>query len=146
MFMDKRSIFCEDEDISAAAGTQLVGDQYDTGGHGNFLDNEEGWLIVQVTADFTSGGAATVEFILASDAAAAIATNGTASVHWRSGAIAIATLVEGYRFAIKIPLGTYERYVGILATTAVATTTAGSITAFMTKDAPNWKAYAEAVS
>ena len=94
-----------------------------------------------------SGGSATGNFILASDAQAAIATDGSATVHAQSGAIAVAALTAGANI-LRSKLGAYpaaERYLGILQTTAVAAFTAGKINAFLTPTlATTPKHYADA--
>jgi hypothetical protein len=135
---------------TAATGLQLVGDQIDLGI--NFRDVGAGrpvYLVVDVTTAFTSAGATDVDFIVASDAAAAIATNGTATVHSRSPAIPKATLVAGYRYVFELPQGNpaYERYLGILANVATTALTAGAISAYITFDAPDsFRTYADAVN
>jgi hypothetical protein len=45
---------------------------------------------------------------------------------------------------VALPLGTYERYLGVLCVTATTTTTAGTIDAFLTKDPSKWVATANA--
>ena len=148
MIMDERSEFCDGEDVSAAAGTALVGDVMDLSANAvNPGRSSNLYLVVQVETAFASGGSATVQFELASDAAAAIATDGSATTHAQTEAIAIATLVKGYRWIIQLPQGVdYERYLGILVTTATATTTAGAISAFLTHDPQNYHAYPDAVN
>jgi hypothetical protein len=43
---------------------------------------------------------------------------------------------------VPLPQGrNYERYLGILQTTAVAAFTAGKVNAFLTKDPAVWRAY-----
>ena len=44
-----------------------------------------------------------------------------------------------------LPLGTYERYLGILATIGTTTVTAGKINAFLTKDVARWMATADGI-
>lgn len=151
MILDERNEFCDATALNTGgAGSYLLGDVIDLGSTPTTSDigaGEDLWLVIQVDTTATSGGAATGRFILASDAAAAIATDGSASVHFDSGAIAVATLVAGYTIAaVRLPQGTYERYLGILQTTAVAAFTAGKINAFLTKNAPKWIAYPDAVS
>lgn len=152
MILDER---IELADATAAntggAGSYLVGDVYDTGIAGSStVSNDLGlgdslWFVVQVDTAFTSGGSATVAFHLASDAAAAIATDGSASYHFSTSAIPVATLVAGYTIAaVRVPSGTYERYVGMLQTTAVAALTAGKVNAFFTNDFARIRLYADA--
>lgn len=124
---------------TGAAGTYLVGSQIDTGaivrdlGNGKLL-----YLVLQITTAVTSAGAATVQFILASDAQAAITTDTTETRHWTSMAFPKASLVAGFQIAIPLPMENpaYERFVGILQVTGVAALTAGAINAFLTFDPP----------
>ena len=44
-----------------------------------------------------------------------------------------------------LPMGTYERYLGVLCTTGTTTTTAGKINAFLTKDVARWIATADGI-
>lgn len=107
------------------------------------------WLVIQVDTTATSGGSATGQFTLASDAQAAIATDGSATVHWQSAAIPVATLAAKYVIAAThLPAegAVYERYLGILQTTATAAFTAGKINAFLTTDFSKIKHYADAVN
>ena len=54
-------------------------------------------------------------------------------------------LTAGQQLVIPLPVGygtifPYERYLGLLVVTSSATTTAGSINAFLTFDPKGWKA------
>ncbi len=110
------------------------------------------YLVIQVTTAFATATTATVSFTLASDAGAAIATDGTATEHFISDAFDTGVLTAGAVVAVvPVPVGVstvteYERYLGVLVTTAGATTTAGSINAFLTFDPSGWKSYADAVN
>lgn len=133
---------------TGAAGTYLIGDVVDLGTNTRpIYDIENLYLVINVDTAVTSGGAGTYQFTLASDAQAAIATDGSATVHWQSAAIPKATLVAGYTIAaIPLPLGNapiYERYLGILQTTAVAAATAGKVNAFLTSQPSAWTSIAD---
>lgn len=140
MILDDRNEFCDATALNTGgAGSYLLGDVMDLGLlFGSTVgDNvnvvEDMYLVIQVDTTATSGGSATGNFILASDAQAAIATDGSATVHYQTGAIAVASLTAGTTIAqVELPKGTYERYLGILQTTAVAAFTAGKINAFLT--------------
>ena len=137
MILDERNEFCDATALTAAAaGTALEGDVIDTGGDGAEGNSDDLYLVIQITTAVV--GPDTVQFKLASDAAAAIATDGTATVHFETPAIAVASLVAGYQVcAVKLPSGTYERYLGILRTTVGAgALSAGAINAFLTPNAP----------
>jgi hypothetical protein len=154
MLMDERLEFADATALNTGgAGVYLVGDVIDldpasTAPNATVdLEGSELYLIIQVDTTATSGGSATAAFTLASDAQAAIATDGSASSHINIGAIPVATLVAGYRIAaMRLPSGVYERYLGILQTTAVAAFTAGKINAFLTRDPALYRAYADNVA
>ena len=148
MILDNRNEFCDATSIAASAGTALVGDVIDLGANVHDIGTgEDLYAVVLVSTAVESAGAATVQFKLASDAQAAIATDGTATIHAETAAIGKASLVAGSKaFAVKLPQGTYERYLGVLVTTAVATTSAGAINAFLTKDVSSLYAYPDAVN
>ena len=143
MILDERSEFADATALSTAAtGLALVGDVIDLGTDGiNEVDGIE--FYVNIDTAVTSGGSATVSFVLASDAQAAIAVDGSATVHFQSAAIAKATLVAGYTaVAVKLPKGQYERYLGILQNVGTAALTAGKINSGLTPLDPSWKAFA----
>lgn len=143
MILDKRNEFADATALSTAAtGLALVGDVIDLGTDGiNEVDGIE--LFITVDTAVTSAGSATVEFQLVSDAQAAIAVDGSASVHYKSAAVPKATLVAGYGVvAVKLPKGQYERYLGVLQNVGTAALTAGKINAGLTPLDPSWKAFA----
>ena len=156
MILDERLEIADAVSVAAAAGTALIGDVIDLGAAN--LDvgiGEEIWLIVQTDTEIITGGAAgTLVIKLASDAQAAIATDGSATDHIISKTFttddAAANSAElnagGVLIAQRLPAGTYERYLGILAVTGTTTTTAGKINAFLTKNYAKWTAYADAVN
>lgn len=160
MILDERLEFADATSVAAAAGTALIGDVIDTGIVGTSVQpNDVGmsdlYLVITVDTEvITAGSAGTILFRLASDAQAAIATDGTATSHLVS-----ATLVSddsaansdalnagGTILCARLPPGTYERYLGILCTIATTTVTAGKINAFLTADASRWAAYADAAN
>lgn len=148
MIIDQRTMFCDAEEVQGTAATRLEGSQIDLSVARDIGNGQTIYLVVVVTTAFTSGGSATVNIQLASDASAAVATDGSATVHWQTGALDYTDLTLGKTFVVPLPLEgvAYERYLGILVVTATATTTAGSISAFLTPDPVGWKAYPEAVS
>jgi len=143
MIIDSLLEFCDAEALTAGTGRQLVGDVIDLGATPQDLGDGETLYLVLQPATVISGSSSTISFELASDAAAAIATNGTATVHVLTPAIAEATLVAGYTRVFALPSGQnneYERYLGIIANVGVATVT-GAINAFLTKDVSRIKMY-----
>ena len=147
MFMDKNLQFCDAVDVSAVAGTLLEGDVVDLGGAGEGpADQRPMWLNIHVTTAFTSAGSSTNQFQLASDAVAAIAVDGNQTIHTISEPIPKATLVAGFVLSLAVPSGIgipYERYLGVQVVTAVATTTAGAIDAYLSFEPRGYVTFAD---
>lgn len=156
MILDERLEFADATSVAAAAGTALIGDVIDLGETTSDVGNGQPiYLYITVdTSIITGGSAGTVEFALVSDAQAAIATDGSATQHWRSKAYvtdddALNELDAGARIGpIALPMGSplYERYLGLLCITTTTTTTAGAISAGLTYDAAGWRAYPDAIN
>lgn len=152
MILDERTEFCDATALNTgAAGSYLIGDVVDLGGGTPATDGVNDvdglYLVISVDTAVTSGGSATVQFHLCSDAQAAIATDLSATYHFSTSAIAKATLVAGYYVCkVELPKGTYERYLGILQTTAVAALTAGAVSAYLTNDPFTAKAFPNATN
>lgn len=145
MLFDKRTTFAEEGAIGGSTGRRLVGDVIDLG-EARDIGVSDIWLYVLMTVAGTSGGSATMQLELASDAQAAIATDASATVHLTSPSFAVADLTAGKQLmAMKLPLEVdgepYERYLGILANVGTAALTAGSLTAFLTFHPPVRKIY-----
>jgi len=130
MLIDKQLEYSSDQEettIAAHASTNIVdhikkGDAYD-----------ELRLLVQVTETVTSGGAATVQFQYQSATDAAFTSPIT---HLDSGAVALATLVAGYK-----PFGagartprSKERFTRVYYTIGTAVLTAGKFQACLLRD------------
>lgn len=132
--------------VGTAATTYVLGDVMDLGSTSQDIGNGEPLYLVVRIADavLAAGGAANVTFRLVSDSVASL--DNSATVHLNSGAIAKGTLVEGYTvFAVALPLGTYERYLGVTYTPDTNNTTAGKADAFLTKDIAKWVATADGI-
>lgn len=151
MIMDERNEFADAVSVAAAAGTALIGDVIDLGSVARDIGQGQVVYLV-ITTDteiITAGAAGTVKFQLVSDAQAAIAVDGSATVHVDTGTFvtddAAANSAQlnagGVIFAGPLPMqgNVYERFLGILAVTATTTTTAGKINAFLTLDPPTTK-------
>ena len=145
MILDERNEFCDATALNTgAAGTYLIGDQIDLGVARDVGNGQPMYLVITVDTLPTSGGAATAQFSLASDASAAIATDGSATVHLQTKAFAISEMAAGTVLAaIALPMEgvAYERYLGILQTTGTAAFTGGKVNAFLTHDVAKWKSY-----
>lgn len=157
MIMDDRLEFADAVSVAAAAGTVLIGDVIDLGSvHRDIGAGQPVYLVITTDTEIiTAGAAGTVKFQLVSDAQAAIAVDGSATVHIDTGTFvsddSAANANEfnagGIIFMGPLPNEgkVYEEFLGILCITATTTTTAGKINAFLTLDpgAFGKKSYAE---
>lgn len=140
MLIDKTLELCDSVNVAAAAGTAVVGSVLDFGANaakrlGQLGSSRRMSLVITVETSFTSGGAATVQFRLGSDTATPnVAAN--AVLHVQSGILSMANLARGNRLILPLPEGLPNllRYMQLQVVTAVATTTAGTINAFLTMD------------
>lgn len=158
MVLDEYNEFADAVSVAAAAGTALIGDVIDIGTASPQRDVGNGeplYLVISVDTEIiTAGAAGTIQFQLVSDAQAAIATDGSATVHFASRLFVTGSAAANDpdlnvgRFPVIVALPwegrVYERYLGILAVTATTTTTAGAISAYLTHDPRGYKAYARA--
>jgi len=146
MIMDERLEFADAVSVAAGAGTALIGDVIDLSSVSRDVGlGEPIFLVITTDTEIITGGAAgTIEFQLVSDAQAAIATDGSATIHARTGTLVTDDAAAndnrlnagGIIYAGPLPHGDYERYLGILAVIATTTVTAGKINAFLTLDPP----------
>lgn len=156
MILDERLEFADAASVAAAAGTALIGDVIDLGATARDVGmGQQLYFVITVDTEIITGGTAgTIKFQLASDAQAAIATDGSATVHYDSGTFvtddsaANSVQMNAGEIVCAVPLplqgAVYERYLGVLATIATTTVTAGKINAFLTLDPPRGKKiYAE---
>lgn len=142
--MDSRAEFLDATALSTSAtGLALIGNVIDTSVARDLGNGRPVYLVISVDTAVTSGGSATVEFDLVSDAQAAIAVDGSATLHAATKAFAKATLIAGYQIILPLPLENppYEQFLGILQNVGTAALTAGKVNAFLTLDPPRWKAY-----
>ncbi|MGH9811531.1 MAG: Bbp16 family capsid cement protein [Candidatus Acidiferrales bacterium] len=120
-------------DLGAAgtipAGFQARGSQVKDLGAGARGTRPE--ILVQVTTTVASGGAATIIFDLIMSAAADLSS--PTKLH-STPAIALGTMVAGYKFRIAIPPGITARYLGVQYTIGGADTTGGAYSAGLLLD------------
>lgn len=102
---------------------------------------EENYWVLSVGTTFTAGGAATLTAALVSDSTVNLATSPT--THVTTVAIPVASLVAGYTYAVRLPAGSYEQYVGTQYTVATGPMLTGAINSFISKDAQAYRAYAD---
>lgn len=157
MIMDERTEFCDATSVAATAGTALVGDVIDSSVVRDLGNGQPIYLCITVDTEIITGGTAgTIQFKLASDAQAEIATDGSATEHFVSREFvtddAAANDAElnagGVPVMVALPVEgvAYERYLGILVVTGTTTTTAGAINAFLTLDPHGNKSYPDATN
>lgn len=158
MIMDERTEFADATSVAAAAGTALIGDVMDLGAvHRDIGNGRAIWLVITTDTEIITGGSAgTIKFQLASDAQAAIATDGSATIHLDTGTFVTDDAAAndsqmnagGVIACMQLPLEgkVYERYLGILAVIATTTVTAGKINAFLTLDPTGWRSYPDGVN
>lgn len=157
MLLDAYAEFADAVAVNAAAGTALIGNVMDLGLPHRDVGNGEGtYFIVTIDTSIIAASAGGVQFQLVSDAQAAIAVDGSATVHYASKVFAsnviastAAQLKAGaVAVCVELPLegAVYEEFLGVLVVTSTATTTAGKINAFLTLDPYGWIDYPKAVS
>lgn len=155
MILDSRNEFADATSVAGAAGTALIGDVIDLEVVRDVGQGQPVYLVMTVDTSIITGGVAgTIKFQLVSDAQAAIATDGSATVHFDTGTFvtdddALNELDAGDTItvvALPIEGKVYERYLGILAIIATTTVTAGAISAGLTMDPKGWKSYPDAVN
>lgn len=155
MILDSRNEFADAASVAASAGTALIGNVMDLGSTSQDIGNGEPlYLVIQTDTEIITGGTAgTIQFKLASDAQAAIAVDGSATVHYTgpslvtddAAANSAALNAGGVILCAPLPMGTYERYLGILCTVGTTEVTAGKINAFLTKDPAAWSALPDGI-
>lgn len=153
MIIDSRNEFADATSVAAVTGTALIGNVIDLGTDG-INDVDDLYLVVSVDTEVITGGSAgTIQFFLASDAQAAIATDGSATIHLSSAVLvtddsaANSTALNAGEYIIRaeLPKGQYERYLGILCTIGTTTVTAGKINAYLTPAVVTQKSFADAI-
>jgi len=147
-YIDKQLEFSDaqaETTVAAHISTNVV----DMGTVGEWADGQPVYLVVTVNTAFTSAGAATLAVELLSDATSTVAVDGSATSHWASETLALATVaVAGYViacFALPMEGTTYERYLGVMYTIGTAAMTAGKVDAYLTTAPPKWVAYPDGI-
>ena len=163
MILDERLEFADATSVILAAGTAVLGDVIDLDPASTApnttidLEGSDMYLVIQTDTEVITGGSAgTIQFFLVSDALATLGAGVVASctthitvpslVTDDSAANSAALNAGGLIYCGKLPSGSYERYLGILFTTASQDTTAGKVNAFLTSDPALYRAYADNVA
>jgi hypothetical protein len=140
MLTDSGNLLSEAQAVTASAISTYVYDTHSAsiGGLTRDISGQDCpiWLNFTITESFAT--ATSVTFSLESDDNTSLSS---ATVHYTSAAIAIATLVAGYSFSVQVPPGQYQRYVGARYTIGGSSATAGKITALLTDGVPLHNAY-----
>lgn len=148
MILDELTEFADATSVGTPNNSTVnVGSQIDSQVARDLGAGQPIYLVIQVATAITSGGAATVSFILASDSTASIAVDGNQTIHYESDAIAVASLVAGYTLVVALPMESpaYEQFLGVqVRENASQALTGGAINAFLVLDPSKWKAYADA--
>lgn len=161
MILDSKLFFGKDLDASQAAGTALLGDVIDLTALGYRPGMGEPLYIAVLCSQqiITGGAAGTIQFSLRSGSDAAISSDvtvhATSIAHLTDDATALAVAVAagdveafenrvgGTLLLCSLPAGAYQRYLGIFYTVATTTTTAGLVSAFVTADVTQWRAFTD---
>lgn len=138
MYVDSQELFSNGQAVTSTAISENVLDLNAAAGSANPVLQDIGvgtdvYLVVMTTTTCTdSGSDATLTLTLESDSTANLATSPT--VHYSTGALAFAAFATAGTVItrIKMPLGSYERYLGLRYTIASGPLTAGAFTAFLT--------------
>lgn len=146
MILDNALVFSDAQAVTSTAISNVI-----DLGDGNTLRDiglgEDLWLVIITQATCTdSGSDATVTFALKSDSTADLATSAT--THWTTAALAFASYATAGTViaAVRLPIGDYERYLGVSYTVASGPLTAGKFDAFLTRDYDKVKNYAKGYS
>jgi hypothetical protein len=133
---DALNMFSDSQAVTATANATGVIDLRENRdiGAGEPVD-----IVFSVTTAFTAGGSATLTIQIVYSAATNL---GTPTEIFNSGAIAVATLVAGYRLAVKIARATPLRYLGVIYTVATGPMLTGAIEAYVSGGVQDRRTYA----
>jgi hypothetical protein len=157
MIIDSRLNFAVAAALTLATGTNNLTNVADLGTNAlnatrDIANGEQAYLIGTVDTDITSGGTATLQFALVSDAVAAIQTNGSQITHLltplvtvpASANAATRTKAGSLICCVALPQGVdYKQYLGMQSIVGTAALTAGKVNFFITADPTAWRAYSD---
>lgn len=157
MILDELTEFADATSVAAATGTAVIGDVIDLSVNQDIGIGEDVWIVIQTATEIITGGTAgTIQFYVVSDSLATLgaATLASCTEHLRSASLvtddSAANSTElnagGTILAARLPAGSYERYLGVLATIGSTTVTAGAINAFLTRNYAKWVAMPDATN
>jgi hypothetical protein len=141
MLNDKSLMFAEGV-ATGNTGTRVVGDVVDLGVRRDIGAGEQVFINVLVTTGITAASAGTYQVALSSADNDALTTNVqnhvlSAAVATGTTAIAAGTVLLN----VAVPSDFLRRYIGVREIVATQNTTAGAITAFISKDQAAYRAY-----
>jgi len=148
MILDARAEFCDATAVNTGGvASYLLGNVYDTGAVSKDIGQGQPVYLVITVDTAIASATGSFKFKLCSDAQAAIAVDGTQTIHFSTGAFLEGALTAGTRVCcVALPMGAvYERYIGIVQETITAAATAGKINAFLTMDPTGWRAYPDGI-
>lgn len=127
-------------EFSAAQAVTALGDTASTNVVDTLVDSDEGigepvHVAFSVAQTATSGGAATVQFVIQTST-----DNATFTDIGMTEAIALATLKAGFSKPVRLPVGV-RRYIRVAYRVGTATLTAGAFNAAIVKDIQMSKVY-----
>lgn len=147
MYIDKQAEFSDSQAVTATAISTNVMDLISNSSGKNPLRDigtgQDVYLVVTTTVAATDVSSdATLTVSLESDSTVDLATSAT--LHFTTGALAFAAFSPAGTTlaAVKLPMGSYERYLGVRYTVAAGPLTAGNFDAFLTTDVDSFRAYA----
>lgn len=147
MFVDAQLEFSDSQAITASAASTNIIDFNPAFDYNTVIDagaGEPTFLVVIPGVTFTAAGAATLTIELRSYANEDLSD--TPTVIFTTTARALSTLVAGKPAAVvALPSAEYKRYLSLYYTVETGPFTAGTLDAFITKDAQTWRAYANNV-
>ncbi|CCI77566.1 unnamed protein product [Klebsiella pneumoniae subsp. rhinoscleromatis SB3432] len=147
MFVDAQLEFSDSQAITASAASTNIIDFNPAFDYNTVIDagaGEPTFLVVIPGVTFTATGAATLTIELRSYANEDLSD--TPTVIFTTTARALSTLVAGKPAAVvALPSAEYKRYLSLYYTVEKGPFTAGTLDAFITKDAQTWRAYANNV-
>ena len=154
MILDERTEFADAFSVISGAATIVVGDVIDLEVARDIGNGEPLYLVILAETEIITGGVAgTIQFRLASDSTANLATSPTTHFETKAfvtddaGANDAELGPNTVIAAVALPFEgvVYERFLGLLAVIATTAITAGTVNAFLTHDVTKWKSYPNAV-
>ncbi len=148
MMIDSQAEFSDAQAVTATAiSTNVMDLGPNTDQAGNTRDIGTGqpvYLVVTTNTLVTDTGSDATLIVTLESATDAGLTTG-AVVHVATGTLAFATYATAGSIvlAVRLPAGSYKRYLGLRYTVASGPFTAGAFDAFLTSDAQLYRAYAD---